>query len=153
MNEIEITVKGNATSAVELRPTATGKTFARFTVASAERIYDRTSGVWADGTTTYFVVKCWGVLAQNVADSVSSGVPVIVHGRLNTYRYEREVGKQTIPVTAFEITAYAVGPDLGRGVAEFRRTKSQAVRRAENRALAEVGLAPMGDGSAVGGGG
>lgn len=156
MNEIEITVRGNVTSDVELRSTQTGKALALFTVASAERNLDRTTGIWADGETAFLAVKCWNTLATNVADSLGKGMPVIVQGRLNAHRFERELGDRMVSSTRFEITAYAVGHDLARGVAEFRRTKSQAVHRAEQRALTEAGMpasAVAADGGPTWGGG
>lgn len=155
MNEIEVTIRGTVTSDVALRTTAGGKPYARFTVATAQRVFDRTANSWSDGETSFLTVKCWGALAQNVADSFAKGLPAVVHGRLNSHRYERDLGDRTIQATSWEITAYCVGHDLNRGVAEFRRAKSQAVQRAEDRALAEAGMTPAANGTwqPVGGGG
>lgn len=144
MYETIITVQGNVVGDVDRRTTDSGKTWCSFRVAATERIRDRDSQQWSDGTTNFFTVKCWNRLADNVADTLTKGMPVIVTGRLQQRRYERDLGAQTISSYASEIQAGTVGPDLSRGVATFQRTKSAAVQRAEERALADVGLRSVG---------
>ena len=62
-------------------------------------------------------MTCWRRAAENVADSLAKGQPVVVHGRLRENRYE--VDGQ--PRTSLEIDASTVGHDLSRGVARFRK--------------------------------
>lgn len=138
MYETLITVQGNVVGDIDLRTTDSGKSWCSFRIAATERIRDRDSQQWTDGTTNFFTVKCWNRLATNVVTSLAKGMPVIVTGRLQQRRYEREVGAQTVSSYTSEIQAGTVGPDLSRGVATFERTKSAAVQRAEERALADV---------------
>ena len=62
-------------------------------------------------------MKAWNRLARHVADSLSSGDPVVVHGRLVADVWERE-GK---PQTSFEVVATSVGHDLSHGTSRFAK--------------------------------
>lgn len=55
--------------------------------------------------------------ALTVLDSIEKGQPVIVTGRLRTNTWESDAG----PRTDLVIDASAVGHDLTRGIATFRR--------------------------------
>ncbi|MFN8125523.1 MAG: single-stranded DNA-binding protein [Candidatus Nanopelagicales bacterium] len=133
-----VTIQGNLTEDVRLRTTRAGKVWCQFRIAATERIRDRDSQQWSDGATAFYTVKCWNRLAENAAASLGKGMPVLVTGRLGQRHYERELGNRTFPAYVCEITASSVGPDLSRGVSTFRRTKSDAVVRAEERAMADA---------------
>jgi single-strand DNA-binding protein len=117
MNETMVTVVGNVVSDPTLRVTSGGAKVSSFRLASTERRYDKVAGGWRDGDTTYWQVSCWRRAAENVADSLAKGQPVIVCGRLRERRYEVEGERRT----SLEIDASAVGHDLSRGVARFRK--------------------------------
>jgi len=117
MNETLVTVVGNVVTDPTLRVTSGGAKVTKFRLASTERRFDRVAGGWRDGDTTYWQVTCWRRAAENVADSLAKGQPVVVHGRLRESRYEVE-GQ---PRTSLEIDAWTVGHDLSRGVARFRK--------------------------------
>lgn len=140
MNAIEITVMGNAVTDVDLRTSEAGTVWCTFRLAANERIKERATGAWRDGESTFMTVKCFGRLAEHVARSVQKGTPLVVQGRLNERRYERELSGVVVPGTSLDVVAQVVGPDLNRGVATFTRTKSPAVAQAEGRALAEAGF-------------
>ena len=53
-----------------------------------------------------------------MSHTISKGDPVVVVGELYTHQWETEQGKRSRP----QLRAEAVGPDLARGVAEYRRT-------------------------------
>ena len=59
----------------------------------------------------------WRTLAANLAGSVSVGEPLVVHGRLRVREEERDGQRRT----SVDIEAVAVGHDLTRGTAAFRR--------------------------------
>jgi len=60
-------------------------------------------------------------MAENVFNSLHKGQPVVVSGRY----YMREYIVEEATRTSYELEATAVGHDLTRGVADFRRV-SQA---------------------------
>jgi single-strand DNA-binding protein len=55
-----------------------------------------------------------------VSASISKGDPVIVQGALTTHSWESENGRRSAP----RIRAFAVGPNLARGTAVFKRDKT-----------------------------
>lgn len=116
MNETLVTLVGNAATAVEFRETATGG-MARFRFAVTPRRWDREKQLWADGRTSFYTVWSWRTLATNLAGSVSVGEPLVVHGRLKV-REEEQAGQRR---TFVDVEAVAVGHDLSRGTAAFRR--------------------------------
>lgn len=120
MNETLVTLVGNAATGVDFRETASGG-MARFRLAVTPRRWDREKQLWADGHTSFYTVWAWRSLASNVAASVSVGEPLLVHGRLKVREEEREGARRTF----VDVEAVAVGHDLSRGSAAFRR----AVRR------------------------
>lgn len=140
MYAIEITVQGTVATDVDRRITESGKPMSRFRLAANERVQDRVSGEWKDLPTTWLNVTCWGRLAEHVSQCLAKGTPVVVQGRLRERRYDREISGVTVPGSSLDLNARVIGPDLTKGVAEFKRTKSPAVRQAEERALAETGL-------------
>ena len=138
MNDITLPVIGNVVSDVTMRYTKGGDQVASFRVASTARRYDRGSDRWIDGDTHYFGVSCWRGLAQNVADTITKGMPVVVVGRLRSREVQRPCGDHTHPIRYSDIEAFSVGPDLGRGVATFTRVKRDSVVESERRAVADA---------------
>lgn len=116
MNDTLVTVVGNVATNVEFRDTAAGG-MARFRFAVQSRRWDRTSGNWTDGPTSFYTVFAWRSLAANLAASVSVGEPLVVHGRLKV-REEDADGRRR---TYVDIDALAAGHDLTRGTAAFCR--------------------------------
>lgn len=116
MNETMVTLVGNAATGVEFRETTTGG-MARFRFAVTARRWDREKQLWADGHTSFYTVWAWRTLAANLAGSVSVGEPLLVHGRLKVREEERDGQRRTF----VDIEAVAVGHDLTRGTAAFRR--------------------------------
>ncbi|MFD8822441.1 single-stranded DNA-binding protein [Streptomyces sp. NPDC059605] len=116
MNDTLVTLVGNAATGVEFRETASGG-MARFRFAVTPRRWDRGKQLWTDGHTSFFTVWAWRALALNLSGSVSVGEPLVVHGRLKVREEEREGRRKTF----VDIEAVAVGHDLTRGTAAFRR--------------------------------
>ncbi|MFE4921736.1 single-stranded DNA-binding protein [Streptomyces sp. NPDC056661] len=116
MNETVVTLVGNAATGVEFRETATGG-MARFRFAVTARRWDREKQFWTDGHTSFYTVWAWRTLATNLAGSVAVGEPLVVHGRLKVREEERGGQRRTF----VDIEALAVGHDLTRGTAAFRR--------------------------------
>ena len=118
MNETLVTVVGNVATQPEIRKSETGAFSARFRLATTVRRWDRERAAWADGHTSFYTVRAWRQLGENVAGSVSVGEPLLVQGRL---RVREERGAEGQRWTSAEIDAVAVGHDLSRGTSAFRR--------------------------------
>jgi single-strand DNA-binding protein len=124
MNETMMTVSGNLVSDVTLGATARGDAMARFRVASTTKRYDRGSGQWLDGDTTYWNVTAWRRAAENAAKSLAKGHPVVVHGRVRQRTVDREVTGApgvTMAVTFTDLDAVSFGLDLTRCRAQYLR--------------------------------
>jgi single-stranded DNA-binding protein len=117
----EITVTGNVVTSPTRNRTQHGSV-TNFRVASTERRYDSTVQGFVDGASFFVDVECWGELSGNVSHSVSKGDPVIVRGTLRTHEWDSDQGRRSRP----QVKASAVGFDLSRGTAEFRKTQRAA---------------------------
>ncbi len=118
MKETDLTVVGNVVTSPQRSRLPSGAGVTNFRVASTSRRFDRETQTWSDDRTLFVDVECWGELGGNVSHTLSKGDPVIVFGQLYTHEWEGEQGRRSRP----QLRAEAVGPDLTRGVADFRRT-------------------------------
>ncbi|MFJ5639053.1 single-stranded DNA-binding protein [Streptomyces sp. NPDC093223] len=116
MNETLVCAVGNVATQPVYRELAAGAS-ARFRLAVTSRYWDRDKNTWTDGHTNFFTVWANRQLATNAAASLSVGDPVVVQGRLKV-RTETREGQQW---TSADIDAVAIGHDLARGTAAFRR--------------------------------
>lgn len=117
--ETQITLVGNLTGDPELRFTANGAPVANFTVASTPRIYDSQTSQWRDGDAMFLSCSVWRQYAENVAESLSKGMRVIVQGRLKSRTYETREGQKR---TVFEVDVEEVGPVLRYATAKVTKT-------------------------------
>ncbi|HLS00861.1 MAG TPA: single-stranded DNA-binding protein [Beutenbergiaceae bacterium] len=116
--ETIITVVGNLTGDPELRFTPAGAAVANFTVASTPRTFDRQAGQWRDGETLFLRCSIWRESAENVAESLTKGMRVIVQGRLVQRSFETREGERR---TVVELQADEVGPALRFATAQVTR--------------------------------
>ena len=121
MSTTEITVIGNVVTSPSRNRTQNGSV-TNFRVASTERRWDSTVQSFVDGARFFVDVECWGELSGNVSHSVSKGDPVVVRGVIRTDEWESDQGPRSRP----RVRAEAVGPNLARGTADFRRTRRAA---------------------------
>ena len=119
--ETPITLVGNLTADPELRFTAGGAAVANFTVASTPRTFDKDANEWVDGEALFLRCSCWKQAAENVAESLTKGMRVIVQGRLKARSYEKDGQKRTV----FEVDVEEVGPSLKYATAKVTRTDSR----------------------------
>lgn len=117
MSTTEITVTGNVVASPTRVRTPNGSV-TKFRVASTQRRFDGASQSFVDGASLFVDVECWNELGGNVSHSVSKGDPVIVRGTLRTDEWESDTGRRHRTV----VRARAVGLDLSRGTADFRKT-------------------------------
>ena len=121
MSENSVTVVGNLTDDPELRFTAQGAAVANFRIAVSKRIRDPQTNEWRDGDTSFFRVNVWRQLAENVAESLTRGMRVVVTGTLKFRQWESQEGEKRSVV---EIEATDVGPSL-----KFATAKVEKVSR------------------------
>jgi single-strand DNA-binding protein len=119
--ETIVTVVGNLTADPELRFTPSGAAVANFTVASTPRTFNRDTSEWEDGAPMFLGCSVWRGHAENVAESLTKGMRVIVQGRLKSRSYETREGEKR---TVFEIDVEEVGPALKYASAKVTRVPS-----------------------------
>lgn len=116
--ETVITVVGNLTADPELRFTPSGAAVANFTVASTPRTFDRQSGEWKDGEALFLRCNVWRQPAENVAESLTRGMRVMVSGRLRQRSFETREGEKR---TVMELEVDEVGPSLRYATAKINK--------------------------------
>ncbi|MGE3286458.1 MAG: single-stranded DNA-binding protein [Pseudonocardia sp.] len=116
--ETVITVVGNLTADPELRFTPSGAAVANFTVASTPRTFDRQSGEWRDGDALFLRCNVWRQAAENVAESLTRGMRVMVSGRLRQRSFETREGEKR---TVVELEVDEVGPSLRYATAKVNK--------------------------------
>ncbi|MFF8044538.1 MULTISPECIES: single-stranded DNA-binding protein [Streptomyces] len=121
MYDTMVTLVGNAATAVEHRQTTAGVPMVRFRLATSTRRWDKERCCWVDGDTSFYTVRAWRTLADNVAASVSRGEPLVVHGRMRVWDRELPEDKGGQRRVSVEVDAVAVGHDLTRGTSAWRR--------------------------------
>ena len=113
-----ITVVGNMVADPELRFTPSGAAVASFRIASTPRFFDKNANEWKDGDSLFLTCNVWRQYAENVAESLSKGMRVIVTGRLKQRSYETREGEKR---TVFEVEVDDVGPALRNATAKVNR--------------------------------
>jgi single-strand DNA-binding protein len=113
-----VTVIGNVTRDPELRFTPSGMAIASFGVAVNRRWQNRQTNEWEERV-SFFDVKCWAQLGENVSASVQKGSRVIVTGRLEQDSWEQDGQKRS----KIEIIADEVGPSLRWATATVNRNE------------------------------
>jgi len=141
--ETTITVIGNLTNDPELRFTPSGSAVANFTIASTPRTFDRQSNEWKDGETLFLRAAVWREAAENVAESLTKGMRVIVSGRLKSRSYETKEGEKR---TVIELEVDEIGPSLRYANAKVNRTQRSGGGGAGNGAQGGFGGGNSGGG-------
>src|SRR5438034_5711812 len=116
--DTQITIVGNLVDDPELRFTPAGQPVARFRVASTPRFRDNSTGEWRDGDSLFLTCNVWRQAAENVAESLTRGMRVIVSGRLRQRSYETKEGEKR---TVYEVEVDDVGPSLRNASAKVNR--------------------------------
>lgn len=118
--DTQITVVGNLTSDPEMRFTQNGAAVANFTVASTPRSYNKQTQQWEDGEALFLRCSVWRQLAENVAESLTRGMRVIVQGNLRQRSYQTKEGENR---TSYELDVQEVGPSLSWATAQVQRNE------------------------------
>ncbi|WP_151773634.1 single-stranded DNA-binding protein [Streptomyces abyssomicinicus] len=117
--ETVITVVGNLVDDPELRFTPSGAPVANFRVASTPRTFDRQTNEWKDGESLFLSCSVWRQTAENVAESLTKGMRVVVQGRLKQRSYDDNQGVRR---TVYELDVEEVGPSLRNATAKVTKT-------------------------------
>lgn len=122
--EPTIVMAGNLTGDPKLRWTKQGTAVASFTVASTPRTRDRQTGEWQDGEPIFLDCTVWRRQAENVAESLTKGMRVIVAGKLRARSYDDRDGNRR---TVIEMDVDEVGPSLARATCQVTRAGRASV--------------------------
>lgn len=112
-----ITVTGNLTADPDLRYVSSGIPVANFTVASTPRTKNNQTGQWEDGEALFIRCSVWREYAENVAESLSKGMRVVVTGRLQVRSYEQNGERRT----SIEMQVDEIGPSLRYATAQVTK--------------------------------
>ncbi|MGI8711386.1 MAG: single-stranded DNA-binding protein [Acidimicrobiales bacterium] len=130
-----VTLVGNVTRDPELRYTPSGQTVATFGLAVNRRWQNRQTNEWEEQV-SFFDVKCWAQMAENVSESVQRGTRVVVSGRLEQRSWENDNGDKRSKV---EVVADEIAPSLRWATAEVRKIERQSAASGGTNANANSG--------------
>lgn len=123
-NDVSLTITGNVARDVDLKFLSSGKAVASFSVAVNER--KKEGDKWVDGDPSFFEVKCWDQMAENVSESLSKGNRVIVKGVMRQENWTNDQGEKRSKMVT---TAESVGPDLRFATAQVVRNERSGNNR------------------------
>jgi single-strand DNA-binding protein len=101
----QISLAGHIVADAELRFTPGGKAICKARVASNDRRKNE-AGEWVDGNTTFLGLTIFGQLAENAAEVLLKGVPVVVTGRLSMQEWQTKEGEKR---TGYEVLVDSIG--------------------------------------------
>ena len=117
MADNTVTLVGNVTRDPERRYTPNGQTLASFGLAVNRRWQNRQTQEWEEQV-SFFDIKAWAGLAENVAESIQRGTRVIVTGRLEQRSWETDNGEKRSKV---EVVADEIAPSLRWATAQVQK--------------------------------
>lgn len=117
MSDNTTTLVGNVTRDPEIRYTPSGQTVATFGLAVNRRWQNKATNEWEEQV-SFFDVKCWSQMAENVAESVHRGTRVVVSGRLEQRSWETDAGEKRSKI---EVVADEVAPSLRWATAQVQK--------------------------------
>ena len=147
--DTNITVVGNIVADPELRFTPAGAAVANFRVASTPRRYNQQTSQWEDGEAMFLTCNVWRQAAENVAETLTKGMRVIVTGRLRQRSYQTREGENR---TVFEIEVDEVGPSLRYASAQVTRKSGNGGNGGNYGGCQQQGGGNFGGGNNYGGG-
>ena len=140
MTDNTVTLVGNTTTAPEIRFTPNGAAVASFGIAVNRRWQNRQTQEWEEQV-SFFDIKAWAGLAENIADSIDKGCRVVVVGRLEQRSWETDNGEKRSKV---EVVADEVAPSLRWATAQVQKIERSGGREPQ---LAKTAQAATYDGS------
>ena len=110
-----IVLVGNVTRDPELRFTPGGAAVATFGLAWNHRTTNRQTNE-SEEQVNFFDVTCWRQLAENVAESVTKGMRVVVYGRL-----QHALGERPVSAAQCDVVAAEIAPSLKFATAQITK--------------------------------
>lgn len=117
-----ITIVGNLVADPELRFIPNGAAVANFRVATTPRVYNRDTQQWENGDAVFLTCNAWRDMAENIAETLTKGMRVIVTGKLRQRSYQTKEGENR---TVYEIEVDEAGPSLRYATAQVHRPDRQ----------------------------
>jgi single-strand DNA-binding protein len=99
----KVSLIGRLGAQPEVTTFETGRTLARFTLATNERFKDK-DGNWQDNT-QWHMINAWGKIAERVKKALNKGQEIIVEGKLVNQSYETKSGEKRYS-TVIEATEF-----------------------------------------------
>lgn len=122
-NETPLTLVGNMVGDPELRFTASGAQVANFTVATTPRKFNKNTNEWEDGEALFMRCAIWREAAEQVAQSLTKGMRVVVVGHLEGTSWEdKDSGQKR---TGTQMNVLDVGPSLKYATAQVTKVQRQ----------------------------
>lgn len=120
MNDLNLTLTGWVATEPHMvvRRDGSPTDMCTFRMAQTPRRFNPAVKDWRDAQTEWFTVRVHRDAAYFVERSVAKGQPVVVCGRLRSHTWQTAEGESR---TEMQLDATAVGHDLSRGYATFRR--------------------------------
>ena len=119
-NDNTMTFHGRVGTKVELREGSVP--WVLFRAASTPSYFDQATRTWRDLETIWISVKAWRSLAQNAAESLQVGDPIVVIGKVRTEKWTTQDGE---PRESTVLEATLIGHDLTWGVTKLQRVDRQ----------------------------
>lgn len=107
-NETLVPIRGRLTADPELRFISSGSPVVNFTIAHNGRKFNKSTNEWEDTETTFYPCSAWGHLAENIAESLRKGMPVLAYGELYSRSWEQNGEKRS----RMEVKVQDIGPSL-----------------------------------------
>lgn len=104
----QITIVGTLTGDPELKMLPSGVALTKVRIAANDRKFNKATGQYENGDSTYLTGTIWRDYAEHVAESLRKGDKVIAIGRLKQREYEKDGATRTI----FELELDEIGPTL-----------------------------------------
>jgi single-strand DNA-binding protein len=117
VNDIYVTLSGNVTDDPRQYTFKDGSRVTSIRLAVNRRVLDQQTNTWQTRETTFYTVRCYRGLADNVHQSIGKGHPVVVYGRLRIKQFRRDEEQRFWA----EIEAISVGHDLKWGITTFEK--------------------------------
>jgi len=115
-NVNSVTLIGNLTQDPELRFTPSGVAMTKVSFAVNKRY--QSQGEWKEET-SFFNGTCWRDVAENVAESLTRGMRVIVVGELQQRSWENQEGEKR---STIDVDIKEIGPSIRWATATVTKT-------------------------------
>lgn len=113
-----ITGVGRLVEDPEFRFTGAGKALCKLRLAFSARKKDPNTGQWSDGDKCFLDATAWEQEAENIAESLTKGMEVLVTGQLRQREYEKD-GQRRF---AYDLVFATVSPTLKYATAAVTKT-------------------------------